>query len=378
MAATPSVAPVNGGGGGATSTSSPSPSVVPPSFPAATPHLFTGQPLAAQMGLSGKVGRFAGCKHTELASYWWPAATSSPTTSPPPKAVILFVHGHGSYAMHECLAIMAPGTAPVYSGSWAEGWNRAGFSVAALDARGAGFSEGTRCFCEAFDDYVADTTAFAAFIHASGGPAFAGLPIFLVGVSLGGCIAVHALEGGWVAPRLPADLCLDPALARPPPPTPAPFLRGAVLLAPMLALDSVSRRGWNRLLTTVGAAISVLAPKAKVARMPKNMLHPELQALWDSDPLCWHHPTRARNGMEYLRVTRLLSARAPAMTFPFLAFHGEADTLTDPAGTAGFAAAAGSSDKTFVSLPGRWHVLIREPGNEDLLRRIIGWCDERL
>ena len=399
-AASPAVAPINGG-----SSSSPAPalpaaaapppsSVVPASFPASIPHLFAGQPLAAQMGPAGKVGRFPGCKGTELASYWWPAGqaaaagpaptTTTPTTTPatatppPAKAVVLFVHGHGSYAMHEVLAITAPGTPPVYAGSWVAAWNAAGFSVAALDARGAGFSGGTRCFCEAFDDYTADVAAFAAHTHAAGGPGFGGLPIFLVGVSLGGCIAVHVLEGGWVPPPPPPGAAVDPALARPRPPGPAPYLRGAVLLAPMLALDALTARGWNRVLSAAGAVISVLAPKARVARMPKNTLHPDLQALWDADPLCWHAPTRARNGMEYLRVTRGLAARTPAMAFPFLAFHGDADTLTDPAGTAAFCAAAGSADKTFASLPGRWHVLVREPGNEALLGRIIQWCDERL
>jgi len=146
----------------------------------------------------------------------------------------------------------------------------------------------------------------------------------------------------------------------------------------MLALDAISKRGWNRVLVHVGRAISILAPKLKVARTPKNTLHPHLQALWDGDPLCWHEPTRARNGMEYLRAVRELAERTPGMAFPFLAFHGEADTLTDPGGTAAFVAAAGSADKTFVSLPDRWHILVREPGNEAVQARIIQWCDARL
>ena len=367
-------APLSIGDGPAPTTSPPS--VVPPSFLPSIPHLFAGQPLAAQMGPHGKVGRFPGVKGVDLASYWWPAVPGKATKRAGCKGAILFIHGHGSYCLHEVLSIPGPGQAPLYAGSWAEKWNQAGYSLAGLDARGAGFSGGLRCFTEAFGDYVADVSAFAAHIHEAGGPGFAGLPVFLVGVSLGGCIAVHAAEGGWVGP--PAPTPLDPALARPPPPHPLPHLRGAVLLAPMLALDAVSKRGWNRVLLHVGKLISLVAPAAKVARMPKNTLHPELQALWDADPLCWHEPTRARNGMEYLKAVKELAGRRSSISFPFLALHGEKDTLTDPSGTAAFAAGAGSADKTFVSLPGRWHILVREPGNEEVLARIIDWCDARL
>ena len=57
-----------------------------------------------------------------------------------------------------------PGRAPVYARSWAAAWNAAGYSVAALDARGAGFSDGVRglrCYTDSFDDYVTDVRDFA-------------------------------------------------------------------------------------------------------------------------------------------------------------------------------------------------------------------------
>jgi acylglycerol lipase len=363
-----------------TATTTSPPSVVPPSWPSGSiPHLFAGAPLAAQMGPAGTVTRFPGVKGADLAAYFWPAAPVNNT----PKAVVLFIHGHGSYCLHELLAVPAPGHAPIYAGSWAQALNAAGYSVCGIDARGAGFSSGVRCYAESFTDYVDDTSAFAAAVHGGrvrGGPpeAFAGLPMFVMGVSLGGCIAVHVLERGWVPPSPPPGAALSPDLARPPPRAPAPFLKGAILLAPMLSLDAVSKRGWNRVLLAVGSLISAVAPTAKVARMPRNDLHPELQALWDGDPLCWHAPTRARNGMEYLRATAALATRTPGLGFPFLAFHGAEDTLTDPAGTAAFTAAAGSADKSFRLLPGRWHVLVREPGNEALLAEAVAWCDARL
>ena len=98
-------------------------------------------------------------------------------------------------------------------------------------------------------------------VHTCGLPAFGGLPVFLTGISLGGCICLHALLDAPVRP---------------------PYIRGVALLAPMLALDGLSKRGINALLAPICAAVSAVAPAAKVARMPRNDLHPDLQALWDS------------------------------------------------------------------------------------------------
>lgn len=84
--------------------------------------------------------------------------------------------------------------------------------------------------------------------------------------------------------------------------------------------------------------------------------------------------------MEYLRVTRALSAnnsgRLRAFSAPFVAFHGDGDTLTDPRG-AGTYEAASSGDKTLRILENRWHILTKEPGNAGVLREIVEWCDKR-
>lgn len=81
-------------------------SVVPPQVTAAgaafgATHLFTGQPAAAALGPRGSARPFypAGAPGVglRLASYFWPAADA--------QGVVLFVHGHGSYLMHEVLAI---------------------------------------------------------------------------------------------------------------------------------------------------------------------------------------------------------------------------------------------------------------------------------
>ena len=35
-------------------------------------------------------------------------------------------------------------------------------------------------------------------------------------------------------------------------------------------------------------------------------------------------------------------------------------------------------DKTFRLLPGHWHVLLKEDGNESILEEVIAWLKERV
>ena len=37
-----------------------------------------------------------------------------------------------------------------------------------------------------------------------------------------------------------------------------------------------------------------------------------------------------------------------------------------------------SKDKQFKLIPGRWHVLLKEPGNDMILKEVISWMTERV
>ncbi len=52
-----------------------------------------------------------------------------------------------------------------------------------------------------------------------------------------------------------------------------------------------------------------------------------------ADPLAWHGRTRVRVASEYLRATKKVLNRMHTYCFPFLCFHSEQDTLTDPEGS---------------------------------------------
>ena len=98
---------------------------------------------------------------------WEPEAT--------PKAILLLVHGAGEH-----------------SGRYthvAEFFVGQGLAVSALDHRGHGHSDGKPGHIDMFDDYLVDLAVF----HNEVGSRFPGVPIFLLGHSLGGLIACNYL-----------------------------------------------------------------------------------------------------------------------------------------------------------------------------------------
>eukprot|EP00887_Chlorella_sp_A99_P006074 scaffold22.g6074.t1 len=234
----------------------------------------------------------------------------------------------------------APGQVPVYEGSWVQRFNAAGISVASLDNQGCGRSEGLRFYVERFDDLVADLIQLASLLRpeeegrgAPGGLAPAP-PLFVGGISLGGCIAYHAT-------RARREL-----------------FRGCLLLAPMLSLERVSRQGLNPYLRPVARVLSRLTPTAAIVATDKNVLFPDIQALWDADPLAVKGKTRVRNAQEYLRICEVTMAGLEGCDFLIVAWHSENDTMCDCEGSKQLYLHASSPDKTLRLVNSMWHVLV--------------------
>lgn len=317
--------------------------------PAAPTSLFANEPIANQLGPRGKRSSLVNAQGLKLASYFWPAATDKP------RAVLQLVHGNGAYLM-EFLKTQGPGKPMQYEGSWVQQLNDAGISVCGFDMQGCGFSEGLkglRSYFESFDDLIADVVQFRRLVSDIGVPGFTGLPVFLTGISLGGCITLQTL-------RRHADL-----------------YKGAVLLAPMVSLEKVSKAGLNPYLLPLSALVSYWFPAAQVAKVNRNPLYPALQLEWDSDPLNFQGNTRARSAAEYLRVTRELTPNLNQIRCPWICFHGEDDTLCDPDGSQLLYDESQSEDKELVKLSKMWHVLIKEPGQEKIVAKIIQWVSDR-
>ncbi|GMH32769.1 hypothetical protein BSKO_00603 [Bryopsis sp. KO-2023] len=286
-----------------------------------------------------------------LCRYFWPAEGKA-------KAVILCVHGHGGHMQFEFLKLVSPGQPLVYEGSWIQHFNKLGFSVCGHDHQSHGLSQGAkglRCYFNKFQDFVDDLLDFGRWLKdTSDTQGFSGLPVFLLGKSLGGCIATNAIHQQ-------GDL-----------------FKGAVLLAPMLSLEKVSKQGLNPYLRPIASILSWVTPSLPVAEVKANKMFPLIQEAYDRDVACWHKFTRARVAAEYLKATEETCNAMKDMNFPFLVVHSSKDDMTDPDGSKQLHEQSQAEDKTLQMMDDMWHFLIKEPGNERIRDMTVEWLSARV
>ena len=252
-----------------------------------------------------------------------------------------------------------------YEGSWIHMLNAAGYSFHGFDLVGHGRSEfigGMQCYFEAFDDLAKDACDFARRVRARQreAPGAAELPVFILGESLGGGIAVRCAT-------------MDAALAD-----------GLVLTAPMLTLEKLARKGCNPYLRPFASMLSRVTPGAPMAAVERNTKFPVRQLEMDRDPENYSGRgklTRVRVAAEYLDFTESLvrddHALMRGVRTPFITFHSRNDTFTDPEGSELLVEFAAAEDKSLVYCDSMWHALMQEDGKEDVARQIIAWLDKR-
>jgi acylglycerol lipase len=222
-----------------------------------------------------------------------------------------------------------------------------GYAVQALDHRGHGRSEGTRALIDRMGNAVAD---LHALVEATA-PAHSGLPVIMLGHSMGGLLAV----------------CF--ALAH------QERLSGLILSAPLAALEAASPA--TRLAARV---LSALTPRLGVIRVDSALISrdPEVVRAYDSDPLVFHGKLPARTVFELERAVRSLPASVHAITVPTLIMYGTADRLCPPAGSLGLRDCIGAQDKTLNVYDGLYHEIFNEPEQERVLEDVCAWLRERV
>lgn len=177
---------------------------------------------------------------------------------------------------------------------------------------------------------------------------------YIMGGSAGGCVAVHAAHKN-------PDLC-----------------NGLILLAPMLSLEKVGSKGLNYYLKPLAPFFSWLLPYTPLAATNKNVMFPEIQEFYDKDPACWHGNTRIRVACEFLYATQWVVKEMKKMSFPFLCIHSSDDTMCDLEGSKQLHAHSKATDKTLDIVSNMWHVLVHEPGCNQILEKVLEWLNERL
>jgi acylglycerol lipase len=276
--------------------------------------------------------------HREIApgrsGYWQAWAPQDPA-----RAVVVIVHG-----LHE------------HSGRYAHVGARlaaAGFAAYAADHCGHGRSDGRRANIERMALLVADLSAFVQFAHQR----HPHLPIFMVGHSLGGLIALHyATE-----PRATES--------------------GSLLAGLVLSGPAVQASAGSALQRRLAGVLSALVPNLGVVAVgadQKISRDPEMVRAYLADPLVYRGKLKARTGAEILATMQSLPARLPRLSLPLLLLHGTEDQICPPAGSAMVHDTASSPDKTLCQYPGLYHEVFNEPEREAILTQLLCWLTQHL
>lgn len=249
-----------------------------------------------------------------------------------PKGVVVIAHGLAEH-----------------SGRYAhvaERFADAGYAVYALDHRGHGKTDGTRANVDRFAYVRGDLDTLLTQARGER----PGLPMFLLGHSLGGLIA------------------LDYLVARG-----ASGLTGLVLSGAAVdpSVGSAIQRKLAGVLSALTPNLGVLALDATaVSRDPAEV------EKYVNDPLNYHGKIRARTGAESLAAVERVVAGLPRIALPVLVLHGTADRLTSPGGSKLIAERIGSADKTLTLYDGLFHEIFNEPERDAVLGDVVTWLDK--
>ena len=248
---------------------------------------------------------------------------------PQPLAVIAVVHGiaehSGRYAF---LAARA---------------NRQGIGVVSVDLRGHGRSPGERSYVERFD-YLLDVDALLTKAQEFA----AGRPLFLMGHSMGGAIALR-----WLA------------LRRQP-------LAGVILSSAALKIGG----DVPRLLVALAPLLSRWLPHLRGSRLDPTLISRDAAAVaaYVDDPLVSLQAPPARTGAELLRIMAANRASAPGLDAPVYLFHGDADRLTDPAGSREIFDLWGGADRSLRLWSGSRHETLNDLDREAVVAELLDWA----
>ncbi|MCX7155129.1 MAG: lysophospholipase [Rhodocyclales bacterium] len=225
----------------------------------------------------------------------------------------------------------------------AERANQRGLGVVSVDLRGHGRSPGERSWVERFDDYLLDVDALLAKAQELA----VGRRVFLMGHSMGGAIALR-----WLVQR-----------RRP--------VAGLILSSAALKIGG----DVPRLLVALAPLLSRWLPHLRGTRIDPATISRDAAAVaaYVADPLVSLLAPPARTGAELLQAMAANRAAAAALGLPVYLFHGDADRLTDPAGSREIFDLWGGPDRTLRLWPGSRHETFNDLDREAVVAELLDW-----
>jgi alpha-beta hydrolase superfamily lysophospholipase len=252
-----------------------------------------------------------------------------------PRAALLLSHGLGEHAGR--YAALARDLAP------------RGIEVHALDHRGHGRSGGARAYVQRFSQYVDDFEAFRRHVAVE---LPAGRPVFLLGHSLGGLIALRWLE----AHR-------------------GEGVRGAILSAPLLGIAKEAAR-WKVALSGVLSKLLPRLPLGNEIDPAELSGDPAYVRSYREDPLV-HARITPRLYTEMVRAMGDAVAEKDRLALPLLFLVPGADTIVREEETLRLAESL-PGDVTIRRYPGFRHESLNEVERARPVGDLIDWVEARI
>jgi len=224
------------------------------------------------------------------------------------------------------------------------------FAAYAFDLRGQGRSAGLAGHVDSFDDYLLDLGAVRE--HAA--RRHPGVPLFLVGHSMGGLVALRYAQAG------------------------ADGLRGLVLSSPLLGIAKASRPSPGR--AALGRLASSFFPRLRLATHvdPAHLSRdPSVGEAYARDPLVGRKVS-ARWFKSAAKAMADAHSAARALPLPTLVMAAGEDLLADTEATARFVAGAPRDRVDFQVWDGLYHELFNAPEKGAVLGRMRAWIEARL
>ncbi|XP_059966349.1 monoglyceride lipase isoform X1 [Mesoplodon densirostris] len=286
--------------------------------------------------------------------YWKPSGT--------PRALVFVSHGAGEHCgRYDELARMLVGLELL---------------VFAHDHVGHGQSEGERMVVSDFQVFIRDVLQHVDVVQKD----HPGLPIFLLGHSMGGAISIlTAVE----RPGHFSGMVLISPLVLANPESATTFKDHSRSSEHLLKMASKSIISCIPLPFRVLAAkvLNLVLPNASLGRIDSSTLSRNKTEvdIYNTDPLICRAGLKVCFGIQLLNAVSRVERALPKLTLPFLLLQGSADRLCDSRGAYLLMESAKSQDKTLKIYEGAYHVLHKElpEVTSSVFREINTWVSQR-
>lgn len=266
----------------------------------------------------------------------------------------------------------------IYKGSWIESLNKNNYSVYGLDLQGHGVSEGwrnLRAHVNKFDDFVYDVIQYLNRIHdliclSHKKDSDATLhdnitntkipPFFLIGISMGGNIVLRILE--IIGKSKDSNKKVN--------------IKGCVVLAGMISLENNQKRNSVKyFFMPVGKVLCSLFPTFRLSPAISHEKFTFVNDVYYFDKNYFRKPVTCKfifeclNAVENLKTDMSYIAEDAHLLF----FHSKEDNFCYYEGMVEFTKQLKNKSVEVVTVENMGHALVMEPGNENVLSKILEW-----